>query len=457
MKTQFVCQQCGASFPTWSGQCSACDAWNSLVEEAVEKTTKTTLDLPELKPVSLAQIMNDSETLSLKRLTTTISEFDRVLGGGVVLGEVVLLAGSPGVGKSTLLTQMVLGMLTKSDQKNTRVVYVAGEESPHQIHLRIKRLSEFSKLSLPKSKTDLLEKKLANLIFVKDLQVERVVNHLKKTKLSLVVVDSVQTLVSDELSGVAGSVGQVRLVTEKLTEFAKTTNTPIFLVGHVTKEGRVAGPMTLEHMVDAVLNFFGDKNTDLRLLRATKNRFGATDEVGVFQLDETGFVSVKNPSEMFTSGHLEKKEPTGAVFSCVVEGTRPLLVEVQALVVPSHLPTPRRVGQGIDSARLQILCAVVEKYLKIPLGNYDVFVSIVGGYKTKEPALDLAVVAALVSSFKEISFGKKVFVGEVGLLGEVRKVRLYHLRQKETKRLGYEKLVSYQNLKHIKGLMINNA
>ena len=457
MKTQFVCQQCGASFPAWSGRCSSCGAWNSLVEESVEKRTSPTVSgLSKLKPVSLASLISDTRPKSLKRLTTTISEFNRVLGGGVVLGEVVLLAGSPGVGKSTLLTQMVLGMLTKSDQKDTKIAYVAGEESPHQIHLRIKRLRDFRRLNLFEAKTPSLEEKLNNLIFIKDLQVERVVNHLKKLKPTLVVVDSVQTLTSGELSGTAGSVGQVRMVTERLIEFAKTTNTPVFLVGHVTKEGRVAGPMTLEHMVDAVLSFFGDKNTDLRLLRATKNRFGATDEVGVFRLSDVGFVSVKNPSEMFTSSHPEKENAVGAVFGCVVEGTRPLLVEVQALVVPSHLPTPRRVGQGIDSARLQILTAVAEKYLKLPLGNYDVFVSIVGGYKTKEPALDLAIMAALVSSFKEISFGKKVFVGEVGLLGEVRKVRLYDLRTKEVRRLGYKELVSYQNLKHIKGLMIND-
>ena len=451
-KTQYVCQQCGASFPKWSGQCLNCGAWNSLVEEVVAPPSKNlNRQITNAVDVSLSQLMNQA-TKDHTRLSTTIKEFDRVLGGGLVNGEVVLLAGSPGIGKSTLLTQSVLGLITKGIQKNHQIVYVAGEENPEQIALRIKRIIKSEHLSLDNIPQGELEEKLNKVKFLTTNQVEGVINYLKKNKPSLVVVDSIQTLVSANLSGAAGSVGQVRASAEKLIEYAKVSKVPLILIGHVTKEGRVAGPMTLEHMVDAVLDFSGDKSTDLRLLRATKNRFGATDEVGVFQLDEFGFRSVANPSELFTS-HQDVKKAVGAVFGCVVEGTRPLLVEVQALAVRSYLPTPRRVGRGVDVARLQVLTAVLEKYLKLPLGQYDIFVSIVGGYQTKEPALDLAVAAAIVSSLKNKPMGSRVFVGEVGLLGEVRKVKLFELRKKEVRRLGYKQLVSFQNLKHISQLL----
>ncbi len=452
-KTEYVCQQCGFAHPKWVGQCQSCGAWNSLVEQVVETSStpkSISAKLPPAQSVSLVDLVKQPQ--SNQRLVTTMSEFDRVLGGGVVKGGVVLLAGNPGIGKSTLMTQALLALVTKSDQfwrDNPKIVYLAGEENPEQIYLRIKRIIRSEHLGLAKLSQQRLEKKLERIEFISDTRVERVINYLKTIKPLLVLVDSIQTLTSEALTAGAGSVGQVRASAEKLIAFAKSTQTPIFLIGHVTKEGRIAGPMTLEHMVDCVLHFSGDKSAELRLLRATKNRFGATDEVGVFQLDEFGFQAVADPSQLFTS-HQDVEHAIGAVFSCVIEGTRPLLVEVQALVVPSHLPTPRRVGRGVDSARLQVLSAVLEKYLKLPLGSHDIFVSIVGGYKTNEPALDLAIASAIISSFKAQPMGKKVFVGEVGLLGEIRKVKLFNLRQKEVKRLGYKQLISFKTHHHIR-------
>ena len=452
-KTEYICQQCGFAHPKWVGQCQSCGAWNSLVEEVIDQQPATKFVQADISP---AQSMNLVDLIRQpqpnQRLMTTMVEFDRVLGGGIVLGEVVLLAGNPGIGKSTLMTQVLLAMITKSDQfwrNNSKIVYLAGEENPEQIYLRIKRIIKSEHLGLAKLGKKSLEKRLSRIQFVSDTRVDRVINYLKTIKPVLVLVDSIQTLTSEGLTAGAGSVGQVRASAEKLIAFAKSTQTPMFLIGHVTKEGRVAGPMTLEHMVDCVLHFSGDKSAELRLLRATKNRFGATDEVGVFQLDEFGFQAVADPSQLFTS-HQDVKRAVGAVFSCVVEGTRPLLVEVQALVVPSHLPTPRRVGRGVDSARLQVLSAVLEKYLNLPLGSHDIFVSIVGGYKTVEPALDLAIATAIISSIKARPLGKKVFVGEVGLLGEIRKVKLFNLREKEVKRLGYQQLISFKTHHHIR-------
>ena len=442
-KTQYVCQECGASFPTWSGQCLVCGAWNSLVEEVIESGVSQSQ--AKLSSVRLNELLAHSQVKG-QRLSTGLAEFDRVLGGGLVDGGVMLLVGSPGVGKSTLLTQVALALILSRSKFS--VAYVAGEESPSQIALRVKRVIENEQLKSSVKKPTSPKNELERLEFVNCIQVERVVKHLKKTKPSLVIVDSVQTLISKQLSGVAGSVGQVRASAEKLIEFAKAESVPVFLVGHVTKEGRVAGPMTLEHMVDVVLDFSGDKNTNLRLLRATKNRFGATDEVGVFQLDEVGFQTVANPSKLFTS-HQDYEKVAGAVFACVVEGTRPMVVEVQALVTPSFLPTPRRVGRGVDSARLQVLSAVLEKHLELPLGSHDIFVSIVGGYRTKEPALDLAIAAAIISSLNNKPMGKRVFVGEVGLLGEVRRVKLFGLREREVTRLGYKDLISFKNLKNV--------
>ncbi len=446
-KTQYVCQQCGTSFPTWSGQCVTCGAWNSLVEELIESKSGQVRN--RLSSVKLNELLTYSSKTKNQRLSTGLTELDRVLGGGLVKGGVMLLVGSPGVGKSTLLTQVALALIMSRSKRS--VAYVAGEENPEQIALRVKRVIENEQLKSTVKKPLDLKDRLKQLEFISGNQVEGVIKHLKKTRHDLVIVDSVQTLVSQQLNGVAGSVGQVRASAERLIEFAKASKVPVFLVGHITKEGKVAGPMTLEHMVDVVLDFSGDKNTNLRLLRAAKNRFGATDEVGVFQLEEAGFQAVANPSELFTS-HQDYQKVAGAVFACVIEGTRPMVVEVQALVTPSFLPTPRRVGRGVDPARLQVLSAVLEKHLKLPLGNHDIFVSIVGGYRTKEPALDLAIAAAIVSSLKNKPMGRRVFVGEVGLLGEVRKVRFFGLREKEVSRLGYKELVSFKNLKSIYAL-----
>lgn len=471
-KTVFVCQNCEAKYPKWQGQCSQCGKWNTLVEEIVVPSTSSAGSARLQANVSGAVISFpevDTLSASKSRLSTTIDELDRVLGGdsnietpkstskksdgrGMVPGAVMLIGGEPGIGKSTLLTQMVVGMLTQ-EPGGGPVVYVAGEESPAQIALRVRRI--LAKSSVANKKPDTSKNKpniLANLQFVTATDVEVVAAAIRNIKPRVVVVDSIQTITTDELTGAAGSVGQVRESADRLTSLAKELHIPMFLVGHVTKEGKISGPKILEHIVDAVLELSGERTGELRLLRAVKNRFGATDEVGVFRVEEYGYQSVANPSELFLE-HADQPVP-GSATVCVMEGTRPLLVETQALVVESQLAMPRRVGRGIQLSRIQVLSAVLQKHCRLPLGSTDVFLSVAGGYEVREPAVDLGLAVAIASSLQNKPLPKDtVFIGELGLLGEIRTVSLLDRRIKEAKRLGFEHIISRKTHSNIKAVL----
>lgn len=458
-KTQYICQNCGQAFPRWSGQCSNCGAWNTLVEEVVE--TKKTSSLHTAQPatgMTFSQV--ELVKVSKERFPTGIGELDRVLGGeksnmGMVSGGVMLIGGEPGIGKSTLLTQVVLERLhatneensrTDSDEKIKPILYVCGEESPTQISLRINRILE------QQVKKIITRKDLENLIFIPETDVDKIVAAFDEYEPQLVVVDSIQTVTTTDLTGVSGSVGQVRESTERLTHAAKRGHFPLFLVGHVTKEGQIAGPKVLEHIVDTVIELVGERTSDLRLVRAIKNRFGATDEVGVLQLGETGFVSVTNPSALFLE-HQSQPVP-GSATVCILEGTRPLLLEVQALAVRSQLAMPRRVGRGVELSRIQVISAILQKYCRIPLDSYDLFVNLAGGYSTKEPGLDLGIALAIASSFKDKPLpAHSVAIGEVGLLGEIRQVNLLDRRIKEAQRLEFKEIYSKKNYSTIKKIV----
>ncbi len=410
--SKFVCQQCGYESAQWLGKCPNCGSWNSLVETVISSNSKTPsshITLNE-KPQKFSQV----KSVDKARTRTGIEEFDRVLGGGIVPGSVTLLAGDPGIGKSTLMLQ-----LTKTLGRGT-VLYISGEESPQQIKIRAERMGV----------------KGQNLQFLPQTDVDIIITQIEELKPSLVIVDSVQTLQTADLSGSAGAVGQVRETATRLTRAAKNLNVSMFFIGHVTKEGSIAGPMVLEHIVDTVLFLEGERYYTGRTLRSFKNRFGPTDEVGIFEMAENGLKEVSNPSELFL-GEREKNTP-GSVVVPILEGTRPILVEIQALVTSTTLAFPRRVASGFDSARLNLLAAVVAKRLGLPLGSYDIFVNIPGGLKISEPAADLGVALAIISSFRNKPLPPKSFCfGEVGLLGEIRKVVGEEKRLKEARRLGF--------------------
>jgi DNA repair protein RadA/Sms len=375
-----------------------------------------------------------------------MGEFDRVLGGGIVYGSVVLIGGEPGIGKSTLLTHLVMNLAKQSEK---RILYVAGEESPEQIHIRIERMS-----GLGDKETSRLDWK-ESIIFCTSTDVDEVISAIEQEKPALVIIDSIQSMSTNDLSGATGSIGQLKECTERLTRVVKAMRIPTFLVGHVTKDGTIAGPKVLEHIVDAVLELSGERTGAFRLLRAIKNRFGATDEVGVFQVVEAGLMEVSNPSQVF----LEERLPgvAGSCLTCVMEGTRPILVEIQALVVPSQLAMPRRVARGISLPRLQLLAAVLQKHCNLPLGTADIFVNVAGGFTITEPAADLAVAVAIMSSQKNLATKKNtVCIGEVGLLGEVRKVSLLEKRLKESKRLGFTRVVSAAEYRTLKQAVENS-
>ncbi|MFC1790825.1 DNA repair protein RadA [Patescibacteria group bacterium] len=449
-KSVFVCQSCGNDSPKWAGQCSFCGQWNSLVETIVSarraKTKKQRSKIGRVAPKKLAEVRMGN----FVRLKTGIGELDRVLGGGIVPGSVILLAGEPGIGKSTLVLQLA-GALAKisargrlsSGQKNQEsrikknktnslltthnsVLYVSGEESLEQIKIRAERLGLGKQDSLFLSETD------ADIIS----------DQISRIKPRVAIIDSVQTLASEDLSSPAGSVGQIREGTARLIRVAKgSLPIAIILIGHVTKQGVIAGPKVLEHMVDTVITLSGAKLSNFRLLRTAKNRFGATSEVGIFQMTDQGMTEVKNPSAVLIKDRVVKVP--GSVIVPVIEGQRPVLVEVQALVVPTQLPMPRRVAQGFDYKRLQFLTAVLSKRLRIPLGNHDVIVNLTGGIKVQDPGLDLGVALAIISSFKNKSLSSQLAVfGEVGLLGELRPVYLAQERVKEARRLGFLRIIS---------------
>lgn len=385
-------------------------------------------------------------TQSFVRFGTGMHEFDRVLGGGIVPGSVVLIGGEPGIGKSTLLTHLVINLAQATELNkqisSSPILYVAGEESPEQIILRIERMVGDGHIGAAWKD---------HIAFVSSGDVDTIIATIEQERPSLVIIDSIQTLRTEDLTGSAGSIGQLKECTERLTRVAKGMHIPTFLVGHVTKDGAIAGPKVLEHVVDTVLELTGERTGSFRLLRAIKNRFGATDEVGVFQVVEEGLAEVSNPSALF----LEERQAgaAGSALACVIEGTRPMIIEIQSLVVPTQLAMPRRVARGIALPRLQVIAAVLQKHCRLPLGSADIFVNVTGGLSVNEPAVDLAVAAAIASSQKNKPLAAEtVCIGEVGLLGEIRRVSLLDKRIKECTRLGFSNICSSQDAKTLPAL-----
>lgn len=435
-KTVFFCQNCGHEETKWLGQCPMCKEWNTFVEEkviasSVSASVKTDRDI-EKKIVALSQVNTDEQ----KRFQTGMKELDRVLGGGIVPGSLVLVGGDPGIGKSTLLLQ-VCQKLAKEKQ----VLYISGEESLVQIKLRANRMGNFSDNMKLFCET--------NLGTIRDV--------IEKKQPEFVVIDSIQTMYSEEVASAPGSVSQVRESTNVFMQLAKGLGITIFIVGHVTKEGTVAGPRVLEHMVDTVLYFEGDRHASYRILRGVKNRFGSTNEIGVFEMRQNGLVEVENPSEYMLSGKPENA--SGSVVACSIEGTRPLLIEIQALVCDTNFGMPRRTATGTDYNRVNLLMAVLEKRIGLHLANCDAYVNIAGGIRMNEPAIDLGIVLAIVSSYKNRPVDERMIVfGEVGLSGEVRAVNMPEQRVAEAKKLGFETCVvpevSLDMVKGIKGIKI---
>jgi DNA repair protein RadA/Sms len=412
-KTQYTCTECGASEPKWQGQCSSCQAWNTLVETVPEAATQSRF--ASLAPTAQLQKLADVEAQDVSRQATGIAEFDRVLGGGLVAGGVVLIGGDPGIGKSTLLLQTVCKV-----SQNLKSFYISGEESAQQIAMRANRLG------LDASQVDVLA----------EINLEKISQVLQQHNPDVVVIDSIQTVYSEALQSAPGSVAQVRECSAQLTRIAKQLGISMILVGHVTKEGSLAGPRVLEHIVDSVLYFEGDQNSSFRLIRAFKNRFGAVNELGVFAMTEKGLREVSNPSALFLSHH-ESPVP-GSCITVTQEGTRPLLVEIQALVDTAHAPNPKRLCVGLEQNRLAMLLAVMHRHAGVACYDQDVFINAVGGVKISEPAVDLAVLLAIVSSFKNKPLPNKLIVfGEVGLAGEVRPVQRGQERLKEAAKLGF--------------------
>lgn len=461
--SSYVCQNCGEVSPKWMGQCPQCHQWNTFIETIVQKESKgKNANGGQIKAVDPTAVVAFADAGSASapqaRISTQISEFDRVLGEsiykgsrstGIVPGAVILIGGEPGIGKSTLLTQMVLNLV----EQCTQILYVSGEESPSQISLRINRILDSEQQNKDQKTPKIDQKKLnTRLKFFTTPDVDQLLTYIEQEKPSIVIVDSIQSLTTEDLAGSAGSVGQIREVSDRLTTVAKKFHIPMFLVGHVTKDGDIAGPKVLEHMVDTVLELTGERTGQLRLLRAIKNRFGATDEVGIFQINDIGLQEVTNPSQIFLEEHTQL--PVGSAIACVMEGTRPLLIEVQALVIDSQLAMPRRVGRGIQLSRLQVLSAVLQKHARLPLGTADIFVNIAGGFTVQEPAIDLAVCMAIASSYKNQPLQERtVFIGEVGLLGEVRQVSYAERRAKESQRLGFQSVISRANARNVAGLL----
>ncbi len=411
-KTLYSCTECGASSPKWQGQCPGCNAWNTLVETLAEQPGKHRFEA--LAPAAKLQNLADIEAREADRIPTGIGEFDRALGGGLVAGGVVLIGGDPGIGKSTLLLQ-ALAHLSQAH----KVIYVTGEESGQQVALRARRLNVES----------------GSLPLMAEINLERILATLQAEKPQVAVIDSIQTLWSDQLSSAPGSVAQVRECAAQLTRLAKQAGITVILVGHVTKEGALAGPRVLEHVVDTVLYFEGDTHSSFRLVRAVKNRFGAVNELGVFAMTESGLKGVSNPSAMFLSQH--GQEVAGSCVMVTQEGTRPLLVEIQALVDTAH-GNPRRLTVGLDAQRLAMLLAVLHRHAGIVCFDQDVFVNAVGGVKIGEPAGDLAVIMAITSSLKNKALPEKLIVfGEVGLAGEIRPAPRGQERLKEAAKLGF--------------------
>jgi DNA repair protein RadA/Sms len=424
IKSVFFCQSCGYESSKWMGQCPGCREWNTFVEEPVKKAASASRSasrgtgvLPEISsPKSLSEIVLNNE----ERYDTHIGELNRVLGGGLVKGSLILVGGDPGIGKSTILLQ-VAGNLS-GDSKD--VLYISGEESLQQIKLRANRLGEFGN----------------NLKFMCETNLSNIEETVSRVRPQVVIIDSIQTMYNESVTSAPGSVSQVRESTSVLLRIAKSMDISIFIVGHVTKEGQVAGPRVLEHMVDTVLYFEGDRHASYRILRAVKNRFGSTNEIGVFEMQDKGLVEVRNPSEFMLEGR--PLDASGSIVTCSVEGTRPILIEVQALVTRTNFGFPRRQANGTDFNRVNLLMAVLEKRLGLSMGEYDAYVNLAGGMKIAEPSLDLGICLALISSFRNKSIDSDVIAfGEVGLSGEVRSVSMADLRVQEAEKLGFKKCI----------------
>lgn len=416
--TVFFCQSCGYESPKWMGQCPGCREWNTFVEETVEK--KSAAKAHERRAAGGPVCLSSIETKDEERVTTQMQELDRVLGGGIVPGSLVLVGGDPGIGKSTLLLQVC----QKLADDGHEVLYISGEESLKQIKLRAERIGQFSD----------------KLRLFCETNLELIGDTIRSSKPEVVIIDSIQTMYNEDVSSAPGSVSQVRESTSVLMQLAKGLGISIFIVGHVTKEGTVAGPRMLEHMVDTVLYFEGDRHASYRILRAVKNRFGSTNEIGVFEMRETGLTEVENPSQFMLNGRPE--EASGSIVACSMEGTRPILLEIQALVARSQLAMPRRTAAGMDYNRVSLLLAVLEKRLNLHLSGSDVYVNIAGGIRINEPAIDLGVVLAIVSSSRDRAIDEKVLAfGEVGLSGEVRAVSQAAQRVQEAKKLGFTTVI----------------
>lgn len=429
VKRVYVCTSCGTPSPKWQGQCTGCGEWNTLVEEVVVPETKQEQKQKAfqstktvIRPVALTEI----KTGKLERLVTPNGELNRVLGGGIVPGSVILFGGQPGIGKSTLLLQVSL-------QLNSKVLYIAGEESEEQIKMRADRLSSVT----------------PNVYILTETNTSKIFQHANTLQPDLMIVDSIQTIASPHLESTPGTVSQVRECASELQRYAKETGIPVFLIGHITKDGAIAGPKLLEHIVDCVLQFEGDRNYSYRILRTLKNRFGSTDELGIYQMQSTGLREVSNPSELLLSQ--KEEDLSGSAVAATLEGQRPILIETQALVSRAVYGTPQRSATGFDLRRLSMLLAVLEKRIGLPFGSQDVFLNLAGGIRVEDPAIDLAIVAALISSLEDVAVKAQIaFAGEIGLNGEIRAVNRIEQRIQEADRLGFEAIyVSKYNIKGI--------
>lgn len=424
-KSAYFCQSCGYESPKWLGQCPSCKQWNSFVEEVVEKSSSR---VPEWRSTSTvtgtnkrsnkAAIIHEIVYSEEQRILSPDKEFNRVLGGGIVPGSLVLIGGEPGIGKSTLMLQLALSI------PQVKTLYISGEESEQQIKMRAERLSQSSN---------------ANCYILTETSMQNIFKQIDQVEPNVVVIDSIQTLHTAQIESAPGSVSQVRECTAELLRFAKETNTPVFIVGHITKDGSIAGPKVLEHMVDTVLQFEGDRHHVYRILRAVKNRFGSSSELGIYEMQGSGLREVSNPSEIMLS---QREEPvSGIAVAAMLEGIRPLMIEVQALVSNSAFGTPQRSSTGFDTKRLNMLLAVLEKRFGFRLSAQDVFLNIAGGLRVEDPAIDLAVIAAIISSQQDIALPANItFAGEVGLSGEIRAVNRIEQRIQEAEKLGFEQI-----------------